>query len=260
MNDSLIAKIYPGNNVINSNTVWTSDNGIIKIEAESFHPTGWEFANDWKGYSGEGYMINQVSYNSGKEEMSLKEASIIPIESQYGINFRVYEPGYYRMDAKWAADDSESNDLWFRFTEQDHEFHKIGRIIREKEKETFLFNAWNLKERFLEPGIHKAIFAPRSPGLCLDYLVVHKVKENAITDTTDFANEKYGYWLINAMSEKDKLLVHESMPAQVESNTFWIPSTLLKNLDTSIRIDLLPVDLTSEKPSKPLSLKIADYQ
>lgn len=260
VNDSLVAKIYSVSRIDDSNTVWTSENGIIKIEAEDIRPKGWKFANEWKGYSGQGYMINQVSCNTGEEELSLTESAMIPNENQFIIKFRVYEPGYYRMDARWAADDSEANDLWFRFTEEDQAYHKIGRIIREEQRREFLFNAWNLKERYLNTGIYTAFFAPRSVDLCLDYIFIHKVNDESLTDTTDLAKEKYGYWLINAMSENDKTQVVKSKSATIESNKYFIPNSVLNKVERPIQIVLVSKNMENGSTKNSFSITIDGFK
>ena len=203
LNNDLYATVSNFNGIINNQTVFRPVDNMIKVEAESFAPAGWEFKKEWNGYSGKGYMQAQNSYNNGQEGAAI-DAEIIPDQNEWFIvNFRVEKADFYRFDCRFAYNHSEANDLWIRYTEDDNSFHKIGRVYIKDDIRDFKFFSWNMGERYLEPGVHRLFIAPRSSGLCLDYIVIYSSENPLITQKDEIAEILYGYWLVRAMNPED---------------------------------------------------------
>ena len=222
LNDSLVASINLLNPILEKYHLMEEKNGIVKIEAESIRLPGWSFNNSWSGFSGSGYMTVTDGYNNGSDWMVFNPAGIPPLEKVYKIRFRVKKAGNYRLDACYAMDNSESNDLWTRFTEDDNQWHKSGRIYISEENEKFEFFSWCPGPRYLEPGVHTAYVGPRSQHLALDYIVVYKSENNPIYETGDEAVEKYGYWLINAMNPMDEDMIRSAEESSIDPGIVFL--------------------------------------
>lgn len=192
-------------------------NGVYKVEAEDYEINGWEFSTEWNGFSGSGYMVCNRHYNNWKEELTADDKFQIPANEIFEITFNVLEAGNYKLDACFAMDNEESNDIWTRFTANDHHFHKSGRIFRADESKQFLNFSWTSGAAYLQPGIHKAWVAPRSKNLALDYIVIYKTEFPAVRDTT---NTKRPYWLINTIHDSDRPKIESASPANVAYNSF----------------------------------------
>ena len=206
------------NGKVTANSVLLPDiNGVYKVEAEDYEINGWEFSNEWKGYSGNGYMICNRHYNNWKEELSSDDQLKIPANEIFEITFKVLEAGNYKLDSRFAIDNEEANDIWTRFTQDDHYFHKSGRIFKADESKQFLNFSWTAKAVYLQPGIHKAWVAPRSKNLALDYIVIYKTEFPMVRDTT---NTKRTYWLINTIHDSDRPKIEAASSANVNYNSF----------------------------------------
>lgn len=218
MADDECVGVLDKNGRIKPNYVLLPDkNGVYKVEAENYEINGWEFSADWNGYSGRGYMVCNRNYNNWKEELTADDQFQIPADEIFEITFKVLEAGNYKLDARFAMDNEEANDIWTRFTEDDHHFHKSGRIFKADESKQFLNFSWTARAVYLQPGIHKAWVAPRSKNLALDYIVIYKTEFPAVRDTT---NTKRPYWLINTIHDSDRLKIESASPADVDLNSF----------------------------------------
>jgi chitodextrinase len=256
VNNELYTTVSNFSGSIDNQTVFRPVDDMVKVEAESFSPTGWEFSQEWSGYSGSGYMQAQNSYNNGQESAALDDEIIPGSDEWFIVNFRVEKAGFYRFDCRFAYNHSEANDLWIRFSENDNSFHKIGRVYNKDHIRDFKFFSWNMGERYFEPGIHKLFISPRSSGLSLDYIVIYSSDNPLITQKDDIAVILYGYWLVRAMNPDDKDRVESAETAVPESNSLNIFNL---NYNENYTFELRSVD-PSGKESEGIeeSVLIAD--
>jgi hypothetical protein len=155
-------------------TLWIEEDGIVKVEAESYIPNTWSLVSAPAGYSGKGFLRANTAFpGSWQESLPANSTQVGPAENWIQVKFKITTPGRYRMDVRNYFTNSEANDVWMRFTSNDPEWHKVGSTVVDQNYD-FLGWSFSQNDQNLEHGEYTAWLAPRSAHFGVDYVVIYR--------------------------------------------------------------------------------------
>jgi hypothetical protein len=187
-----------------STTVWAMKNGIVKVEAESYSPTGWEERTEKIGFSGESYLQWRGGTQTLGDGWQPADLVIGKRSDWIVLTFAVEKKSTYRIDLKMRHEAVDGdNDIWVRYPETDGGWHKVGSKDGSA-RGKWGFTGWTYGENpiELEPGIHTAYITGRSNDFCLDYI--------AIYDTRGEEAGVYGEGQFYCITEQDRRMVEQA--------------------------------------------------
>ncbi len=201
---SLIALKYAAVRGADSSTVWQMNNGIIKVEAESYSPEDWTHGTEKAGYSGSGYLRWTGGSQLLGEGFQPASRIIGSIDSWIILKFHVNTKSTYRIDLKMQHELHDGdNDIWVRYPETDVGWHKVGSKDGDARNQ-WGFTGWTYGENPIEldTGIHSAYITGRSHGFYLDYIVIY--------DTDGEVRPEYGVGDYSVITEEDRTMVENA--------------------------------------------------